>query len=396
MIIAPDGPSTNVILWVETFVNTELIADLRSVLKNLDQATALPRRAYVDPAVAALESRLFFNAGWLCVAHESELSAPGSFVAAESFGERTLIVRGADLELHAWADRCVHRGTPLTEGLSGRFEQLEVACPYHGLRYDLTGRVFAPPKQLRHCAGMTLGKAQVTVWNGFVFLCRDPSAPSFSASVGAFPPWFDRAAMHALRLERRTIHEVKANWKLLVANFQESHHFPSVHPNLEARTPWQQSTSHDFGGSWLGGSMDLIEDLETVSMSGKTNARPFIAGPLDQRTVRDALLFPTWLTSLQPDYFLSYRLEPISWESTRVVADIFVHKQAPANDMRDVLDFWDVTNAEDRAICERQHRGIAAPGFRPGAYSSSEDGVFAFERRVAEKLLDELSQETSA
>ena len=139
--------------------------------------------------------------------------------------------------------------------------------------------------------------------------------------------------------------------------------------------------------------MELGEGIETVSMSGKRNDRPFVAGPLDQRTVRDALLFPTWLTSLQPDYFLSYRLEPISSASTRVVADVFVHIESRANNSEDVLAFWDLTNAEDRAICERQQRGIAAPGHRPGAYSSSEDGVHAFERRVAESLLHELNQE---
>ncbi len=371
----------------------ELRADLRRVLLPLEQAKSLPRRAYVDSDLASLESRALFGSTWLCAAHESELVAPGSFVAIESFGERTILVRGADLELHAWADRCVHRGTPLTEGSSGRLQQLELACPYHGLRYDLAGRVFGPPKQLAHCAGMTLDKARVSIWNGFVFLCRNPLAPSFEAFVGAMPPWFERAAMHALRLERRTVHEVKANWKLLVANFQESHHFPFVHPKLEARTPWRQSSSHDFGGFWLGGSMDLGEGIETVSMSGQKNARPFVAGLLDQRTVRDAMLFPTWLTSLQPDYFLSYRLEPISIESTRVVADVFVHIESRADDAEDVLAFWDLTNAEDRAICERQQRGIAAPGFRPGAYSSSEDGVHAFERRVAECLLNELDQE---
>jgi Rieske 2Fe-2S family protein len=372
--------------------DAELRADLRRVLEPLEQAKSLPRRAYVDPDITSIESQIFFGSAWLCAAHESELVAPGSFVAVESFGERTVVVRGADLELHAWADRCVHRGTPLTEGSSGRIEQLELACPYHGLRYDLTGRVFSPPKQLSHCAGKTLGKARVSVWNGFVFLCRDPSTPSFETFVGAVPPWFERAAMHALRLERRTVHEVKANWKLLVANFQESHHFPSVHPNLEARTPWLQSASHDFGGLWLGGSMDLAEGTETVSMSGKRNARPFVAGQADHRSVRDALLFPTWLTSLQPDYFLSYRIEPMSMESTRVVADVFVHIEARADNMQDVLLFWDETNAEDRAICERQHRGIAAPGFRPGAYSSSEDGVHAFERRVALWLLNELDE----
>jgi glycine betaine catabolism A len=373
--------------------NAELQADLRRVLQPLEQAKSLPRQTYVDPDIALLESQALFGSSWLCAAHESELSAPGAFVAVESFGERTVIIRGADLELHAWADRCIHRGTPLTEGPSGRLEHLEIACPYHGLRYDLTGRVFGPPKQLSHCAGKTLGKAQVSTWNGFVFLCRNPLAPSFDASVGAVPPWFERAAMHALRLERRTIHEVKTNWKLLVANFQESHHFPFVHPNLEARTPWRQSSSHDFGGSWLGGSMDLTDETETVSMSGKRNNRPFVAGSPDQRTVRDALLFPSWLTSLQPDYFLSYRLEPISMESTRVIADIFVHIEA-RTDMQDVFAFWDVTNAEDRAICERQQCGVAAPGYRPGAYSSSEDGVHAFERRVAENLLNQLGAES--
>lgn len=375
--------------------DAELRADLRRVLEPLAQAKALPRRAYVDPDIAAFEAHRLFPSTWLCAAHQSELDAPGSFVAVESFGERTVIVRGADLELHAWADRCVHRGTPMTEGSSGRLEQLELACPYHGLRYDLTGRVFAPPKQLLHCRGMKLDQALIAVWNGFVFVNRNPSAQSFPDSVGAMPPWFERAAMHALRLERRTVHEVKTNWKLLVANFQESHHFPSVHPNLEARTPWRQSSSHDFGGLWLGGSMDLDEGTETVSMSGQRNTRPFVAAPQDQRTVRDALLFPTWLSSLQPDYFLSYRLEPISMESTRVIADVFVHNEARAETIPDVLEFWDITNAEDRAICEKQHRGIAAPGFHPGAYSSSEDGVHAFERRVAQWLLNTLNEETS-
>lgn len=367
--------------------NVDLPAHLRNVLEPLDKAKSLPRFVYADPAIEIIEAHGIFRNTWLCAAHESELAAPGSFVAVESFGERTVIVRGADLELHAWADRCVHRGTPLTEGFSGRLQQLEMACPYHGLRYDLTGRVFQPPKQLEHCRGKLLETARVSVWNGFVFLCRNPSVQPFNAVVGAVPPWFDRAAMHALRLERRTIHEVKANWKLLVANFQESHHFPSVHPKLEAHTPWQQSASHDWGGSWLGGSMDLAEGRETVSMSGQRNGRPFVAGPDDQRTIRDALLFPTWLTSLQPDYFLSYRLEPISMTSTRIIADIFVHKEARAESMQDVFAFWDLTNAEDRAICERQQRGVSAPGYQPGAYSSSEDGVHAFERRVAEYLL---------
>lgn len=348
----------------------------------------------MDPDLADLEARALFGGAWLCAAHESELVAPGSFVVLETLSERTLVVRGADLELHAYADRCVHRGTPLTEGESGRFNRLEITCPYHGLRYDLAGRVLdPPPRQLSPCRGMSLDPARVAVWNGFVLVCRGSGGPSLESLAGSAPPWFGRASLHALRLERRTIHDVNANWKLLVANFQESHHFTWVHPGLEARTPWRRSSSHDFGGAWLGGSMALDEPWETVSTTGRRGRRSLIAGAADRRAVRDALLFPTWLTSLQPDYFLSYRLTPRSIDCTRVVADIFVHAETPPEASLDVLEFWDITNAEDRRICERQQRGVSAPGFRAGPYAESEDGVHAFEQRVARALVDELRRE---
>ena len=37
---------------------------------------------------------------------------------------------------------------------------------------------------------------------------------------------------------------------------------------------------------------------------------------------------------------------------------IFVHPATPKDaDLSDVFEFWDVVNAEDRSICERQQRG---------------------------------------
>jgi Rieske 2Fe-2S family protein len=92
----------------------------------------------------------------------------------------------------------------------------------------------------------------------------------------------------------------------------------------------------------------------------------------------------SWLTSLQPDYFLSYRLLPRSASETLVTADIYFHASAFVDgfDPSDVVTFWARTNAEDRAICERQQRGMAAPSFEPGPYASVEDGVFAFDRKL--------------
>ena len=134
---------------------------------------------------------------------------------------------------------------------------------------------------------------------------------------------------------------VRANWKVLVGNFQESHHFPSVHPGLEKRTPWATSSSLIRSEAWLGGTMELAPDCETVSLSGRRNGRPFVAAEADRRRVRDALVFPLWLTSLQPDYLLTYRLAPLAVDRTLVVAEIHVHPgaQAKGADLDDVRSF---------------------------------------------------------
>jgi Rieske 2Fe-2S family protein len=138
--------------------------------------------------------------------------------------------------------------------------------------------------------------------------------------------------------------------------------------------------------------MELAKGFETVSESGKRNGRPFVAAEEDRGRVLDALVFPLWLTSLQPDYLLTYRLSPLAVDRTLVVAEIHVHKGALADgtSLDDVFAFWERTNAEDRAICERQQRGLAARHGAPLRYAQSEDGLHAFERIVAARYLEAL------
>lgn len=357
---------------------------LERTLEPQASARQLPRDVYAAPPFLDLDAAIFSSA-WLPVCHVSELASPGAFAALDAFGERVLVVRGADLELRAFFDRCLHRGTPLTSDPSGRLERLELVCPYHGLVYDLRGEAREPQASALRLDRRELDRASVAERFGFVFvrLGREGSALADETA----PPWLERASMHALRLARRSTHIAHANWKLLVENFQEAHHFALVHPSLERRTPYAASESHDFGGRFLGGSMRLADDCETVSESGRRSCRPFVAAEDDRRVVRDAHLFPGWLTSLQPDYFLSYRIVPRAAGETRIIFEIYVHAEATAAAVEDLFLFWDRTNAEDRAICERQHRGVASPSWRPGKYAASEDGMHAFDRRVAAEYL---------
>jgi Rieske 2Fe-2S family protein len=137
--------------------------------------------------------------------------------------------------------------------------------------------------------------------------------------------------------------------------------------------------------------MAIGDGLETVSDHATAEGRPWIGSVEDRRRVRDALLFPGWMTSLQPDYFLSYRLVPLAPSRTRVIAEVYFHAAAFRDgfDPSKVYGFWDRTNAEDRSICERQQRGLQSPSFEMGPYATVEDGVHAFDRRVAAAYLNE-------
>jgi glycine betaine catabolism A len=247
-----------------------------------------------------------------------------------------------------------------------------VPLPYHGWTYGLDGRCTNESAEL--------ASATVAEWNGFVFVALDPNE-SLAAFMGEIPPWL--AEPRLLAHGRRSTYVAHANWKLLVENFQESHHFPFVHALLEERTPTSAAETWTGSGRWLGGTMAIVEG-ETVSVDGRLHDRPLIG---EAGRVLDAMLFPSLLTSLQPDYFLTYRLVPASASETEITADVFFHPSTarPGFDAPDVYAFWDRVNAEDRAICESQQRNVRSRAFAP-RYLPNEEGLAAFERLIAAEL----------
>ncbi len=355
------------------------------VLLPLGEARSLPAAAYTDDAVLAFERRAILAAGWTCLGRESDVMAPGSWITAEIACDSVIAMRGDDLELRAFYNLCVHRGVPLLSSESGRCQK--ITCQYHGWTYGTSGHLLSaphtPPGFAREAHG--LRPLRACTWQGFVFATRDRDAQPLTAWMGTLPPWLVQTPLGHLVRGRTTRWETCANWKLLVANFQESHHFTRVHPELEKLTPTANAmTHHPTGSQWLGGTMEI--EAETVSRSGKLQGRPRIVREEAAR-VYDAMLFPTLLTSLQPDYLLTYRLEPLSATRTRVVADVLFHPAAKEESFADVFDLWDAINAQDKAICEAQQVGVSSLGFEPGPYTTVDEGVHAFEQLVAQRHL---------
>lgn len=364
-------------------------AELEPVLAPLERARPFPARAYTDDGVFQLEREEIFGRAWICVGHVEEVALPGQWLREVVAGEPVLVVRGPDLRLRAFFDVCRHRGASLVgRAPCGRAARLE--CPYHGWTYELDGRLalapFAPPSFERRDHGLC--PVKVDLWRGLVFVSLDEHGPPLVEWLGVTPPWLTQDVLGSLRRGRRTTYEVAANWKLVVENFQESHHFPRVHRALEQLTPAREARSWLTEGPWLGGTME-IEDAETVSLDGSTHDRPLLSQATKEasgsRRVFDAMLFPGLLTSLQPDYLLTYRLTPLTAARTQVIADVYFHPAAfvAGFEPRDVYELWDRVNAEDRAICEDQQQNAVSRAFAPVSYATVEEGVHAFDRMVA-------------
>ncbi|MFZ5894997.1 MAG: aromatic ring-hydroxylating oxygenase subunit alpha [Myxococcota bacterium] len=366
------------------------ISELERVLSPGECARGLPRAAYVDAAVFDFERAELFRRWWWCVGRECELSQPGEYLLATVAGEELVVVRGADLELRAFFNVCRHRGLPLVTAERGRSSEL--VCDYHGWAYELSGQLRRAPHMPgafpRDCHG--LRPVRVGVLHGFVFVCLDADAEALSSALRGAPPWLTRPELLHLRLGRSVRYDVLANWKLCIENFQESHHFARVHPALEALTPSALATSWSGDGAWLGGHMPLAPHARSVSTQPEVEPKPWIVPDAERRRVSDAFAFPALLTSLQPDYLLSYQLCPLEPARTRVTANIYFHAAAfaPNVEASHVYAFWDGVNAEDRAICERQQRGVSSRSFEHASYSLLEEGVQVFDQRMARHYLD--------
>jgi len=104
----------------------------------------IPYAAYCDPGVYEDEQeKIFRGPTWNYLALEEELPETGDFLSTK-VGETPVIVnRDSGGVLHAFVNRCMHRGMLLCRERQGN--SANFVCPYHQWTYDLTGQLRAVP-----------------------------------------------------------------------------------------------------------------------------------------------------------------------------------------------------------------------------------------------------------
>lgn len=140
-------------------------------------------------------------------------------LAARLLGEDIVVWRDGEDHLHAWPDRCPHRGARFS---LGRLQQGRLECAYHGWQFDAAGQCvhvpalpdFVPPRT-HH-----VKTYEVCEKHGLVFVRMAPSRddmPCFDADAGR------------LRMLNCGPYEVQASAPRVVENFLDMAHFAFLH-----------------------------------------------------------------------------------------------------------------------------------------------------------------------
>jgi phenylpropionate dioxygenase-like ring-hydroxylating dioxygenase large terminal subunit len=360
----------------------------------------LPRRFYADPDFYRHELEQFYFGRWICAGRADQIPNAGDYFTRTLGDESVIVTRDSSGKIHAMFNVCRHRGTRLTDEACGHFVD-RIQCPYHNWTYDLAGRLLAAPHMApEFCRDdYPLHRAGCDVWEGHVFVClgtaSDPASPAHRPlrdQLGDLPERFVNYRMRDLRLGRRIVYDVKANWKLIVLNYNECLHCPNLHPALNKLHHYLGAENVAPTACYCGGAMGFKDGVETMSMDG-TRRRAYLPGldDVQRQQVSYFSIYPNLLLSLHPDYMMTHTLWPRAHDRTEIVCEWHFHPDEMAKpdfQMDDAIEFWDLTNKEDWWIAEQSQAGISSRVYQPGPYSTREELLWSFDeivRREAER-----------
>jgi len=351
-------------------------------------ARTMPRERYTSEAILAEERERIFARGWNCVGRVSKLQAPGDFMVREVAGESIIVVRDRSGSLRAYFNVCRHRGTRICREDSGRFAGT-IQCSYHAWTYSIDGNLVGAPT-MQDVPGFDkseypLHEAAVAEWEGFVFVNVGEHPAPFESAWKPVLHRFTRFDLPSLAVGHHVVYDVHANWKLVFQNYSECLHCPTIHPKLATVLPYQSGANDLTEGPFLGGYMEIKPPNKSATMSGRVCGRTVSDALSDEDRGRGFYytLMPNLLLSLHPDYVNYYLLTPVSVDRTRVESEWLFHPETladPDNNIRDGIEFWDLTNRQDWDIVEQSQRGIGSRRYQPGPYSPRESVPAAWDR----------------
>jgi len=201
----------------------------------------VPYWVYQDEANYREElRRIFEGPTWNYVALESDLPRPGDYRTTFVGEMPVVVVRGAEGHLHAWENRCAHRGALIALDDAGNAGK-RFQCVYHAWSYDLEGSLvsIAFEKGAHGRGGMPASfckaehgprKLRTATLGGLVFASLSAEAPPLEDYLGdEVRARLTRVLGKPVQVLGRFVQALPNNWKLYVENVKDTYHASLLH-----------------------------------------------------------------------------------------------------------------------------------------------------------------------
>jgi choline monooxygenase len=351
----------------------------------LEQASTLPSRYYLDPAVLERERDRIFARTWQLVAHWDDLARPGDFVPVSVLDEPIVVVHGTDGRLRAFYNVCRHRAgqVALTRG-----NRRALQCRYHGWTYALDGSLRTAPEMEQTSgfdpADFGLQPVRVDRFGPFVFVNLDDDAPDLASVLGGIPAevaaaGFDLSAMS--RVERRD-YVIECNWKVYVDNYLEGYHIPIAHPGLFREIDYDAYRIETY--AWHSRQHAPVRELKPGQEIGRD--RRYLRSPDGEEDALYYWVFPNTMFNLYPDNMSTNVILPLGHDRTLTIFEWYFAQPGSGGgweSMQQTIAFSDEIQREDIVLCEQVQRGLRSASYDRGRFSAlRENGVHHFQRLV--------------
>ena len=365
----------------------EEVSELRNRAANWTPQPTLSGTDYVSDEVYEDERQRIWFGDWICVGRAEEIPNRGDYAVKDVVGESIFLTRNEDGEIRAFYNVCSHRGTKFLDDGAGNVRKA-FRCPYHAWTYDLNGCLIGTPNvqedEYFDRSKFPLHGIAVEDYAGFLFVNMSPEPRPLLDALGDGAETittFGRYKMDELRVGVRLVYEVAANWKIIVENYNECLHCPTIHPELVKVVPlyrfgevWDEQVPDDGNG--------MVEGATSFTMTGQSELPKFPdLNPDDYRMYYGMFSFPNLMLNLHPDAAMYYVAYPKGPGHTQVVSEFLFRPEtieSPNFKPEPVVEFWDLISRQDWEVCTRAQTGVGSRAYTTGVYPRQDRFLFWF------------------
>ena len=188
---------------------------------------------YTSKEFFAKEWEGMWTKTWLLLGREAELPNHGDWQMEEVGPEEILMARQKDGSVKAFYNVCQHRGNPLVDQKKGHVLRRFV-CKYHSWAFMPDGTLnFAPDKEDfpegNPCNNVRLEELRCETFAGFIWVKMDNDCMPLRNFLGPIWDEWERREVSTWKRTMANSMWLPCNWKIVLDNFNESYHVPTVH-----------------------------------------------------------------------------------------------------------------------------------------------------------------------